>query len=71
MTEELRLWSIGDSGDVEPLKPLQQMPTELELEELLVRHPEMLEPGLKLVGRQTPTPTPPSPGAAIAGSDRA
>ena len=31
MTEELRLWSIGESGDVEPLKPLQQMPTELEL----------------------------------------
>ena len=55
MTEELRLWSIGESGDVEPLKPLQQMPTELELEELLVRNPEMLEPGLKLVGRQTPT----------------
>lgn len=55
MTEELRLWSIGESGGVEPLKPLQQMPTELELEELLVRHPEMLEPGLKLVGRQTPT----------------
>ena len=55
MTEELRLWSVGDSGDVEPLKPLQQMSTELELEELLVRHPEMLEPGLKLVGRQTRT----------------
>ena len=55
MTEELRLWSIGESGDVEPLKPLQQMPTELELEELLVRHPDMLEPRLKLVGRQTPT----------------
>ena len=55
MIEELRLWSIGDSGEVEPLKPVQQMPTELELEELLVRHPEMLEPGLKLVGRQTPT----------------
>ena len=55
MTEELRLWSVGATGDVEPLKPLQQMPTELEFEELLVRHPEMLEPGLKLVGRQTPT----------------
>lgn len=55
MTEELRLWSIGNSGDVELLKPLREMPTELELEELLVRNPEMLEPGLRLVGRQTPT----------------
>ncbi len=55
MTEELRLWSIGDSGDIESLKPLPQMPTELEFEELLVGNPEMLEPGLKLVGRQTPT----------------
>ena len=55
MTEELLLWSVGDSGDVESLKPLPQMPTELEFEELLVGNPEMLEPGLKLVGRQTPT----------------
>lgn len=55
MTEELRIWSIGDSGDIESLKPLPQMPTELEFEELLVGNPEMLEPGLKLVGRQTPT----------------
>ena len=31
MTEELRLWSIGDSGAVEPLAPLEQMPTEMEL----------------------------------------
>ena len=56
MTEELRLWSIADSGDVEALNPLPQMPTELEFEELLVGNPEMLGPGLKLVGRQTPTP---------------
>lgn len=55
MTEELRIWSIGDKGDIESLKPLPQMPTELEFEELLVGNPEMLEPGLKLVGRQTPT----------------
>ena len=55
MTEELRLWSVSDSGDVEPLSPLQQMPSEMALEELLVKNPEMLGSGLKLVGRQTPT----------------
>ncbi|MDE0455750.1 MAG: endonuclease NucS [Chromatiales bacterium] len=55
MTEELRLWSVGESGEVEPLSPLQQMPTEMALEELLVRNPEMLGSGLKLVGRQTRT----------------
>ena len=55
MTEELRLWSVGESGEVEPLSPIQQMPTELELEKLLVQNPEMLGPGLKLVGRQTQT----------------
>ena len=55
MTEELRLWSVGESGEAKPLAPLQQMPTELALEELLVRNPEMLGSHLKLVGRQTPT----------------
>ena len=55
MTEELRLWSVGESGEVEPLSPLQQMPTEMALEELLARNPEMLGSGLKLVGRQTRT----------------
>ena len=55
MTEELRLWSVGDSGEVESLSPLQQMPTEMALEELLVQNPEMLGSGLKLVGRQTRT----------------
>ena len=42
---------------MEPLSPIQQMSTELEFEELLVANPDMLEPGLKLVGRQTPTQT--------------
>ena len=55
MTEELRLWSIGESGDVEPLPPLQQMPTEMALEEWLVGNPERLGSGIKLVGRQTRT----------------
>ena len=57
MTEELRIWSVAESGEVEPLSPLQQMPTELAFEELLVRNPEMLGSGLKLVGRQTRTQT--------------
>lgn len=57
MAEELRLWRVDKAGVVEPLPPIEKMPTELELEDLLVRHPEMLEPGLKLVGRQTPTET--------------
>ena len=57
MTEELCIWAVDGSGTVEPLSPLKQMPTELRLEELIVRNPEMLEPGLRLVGRQTRTQT--------------
>ena len=55
MTEELRLWSVSQSGNAELLAQLQQMPTELAFEELLVRNPEMLGSHLELIGRQTPT----------------
>ena len=57
MTEELRIWSVGNGRKAEPLSPLKQVPTELEFEELLVANPEMLESGLRLIGRQTPTQT--------------
>ena len=57
MTEELRLWSVGQSGDVKLSDQLSQMPTELEFEELLVQNPEMLGTRLEIVGRQTPTQT--------------
>lgn len=57
MNEELRLWTVGKSGEVERLPPVTEMPTELALEDLLVRNPEMLEADLQLVGRQTPTET--------------
>ena len=57
MTEELRLWSVGESWKVEPLSPLQRMPAALAFEELFVRNRQMREPGLKLVGRQTLTQT--------------
>lgn len=39
------------------MSPLQRMPTEMEFEELFVRNRPTLEPGLKLVGRQTQTQT--------------
>ena len=55
MTEELRLWTFGESGKAESLEVIQEMPTELEFEDLLVRNPDMLEAGLELVGRQTRT----------------
>lgn len=57
MTEELRMWSVGDGRKAVRLSPLKQIPTELEFEELLVANPEMLESGLRLIGRQTPTQT--------------
>lgn len=54
MIPELKLWSVEGSGGPEPVSQLSQMSTEWEFENLLVTHPEMLEPGLELVGRQTP-----------------
>ena len=54
MTPELKLWSVKGSGGPEPVSQLSQMSTEWEFENLLVANPEMLEPGLVLVGRQTP-----------------
>ena len=54
MIPELKLWSINGTGGVEPVSQLAKMATELEFENLLVANPDMLEPGLQLVGRQTP-----------------
>ena len=54
MIPELKLWSVGGSSQAEPIPPHPQMPSELEFEEILVSNPGMLEPGLQLVGRQTP-----------------
>ena len=57
MSEELRIWQVSGAGEVESLSPFSQMPSEWEFEELLVGNPEMLESGLRLVGRQTRTQT--------------
>ena len=56
MTDEIRIWAIdGSSNDAEPVSPTDRMEREHLLEEVLVKNPDMLMPGLKLVGRQTPT----------------
>ena len=56
MTDEIRIWAIdGASKAVEPVQPTKWTETEGSLEGVLVRNPDMLMPGLKLVGRQTPT----------------
>ena len=54
MNSELKLWSVDGSSGAEPVPQLSQMSTESEFESILVANPEMLEPGLELVGRQTP-----------------
>ena len=56
MTDEIRIWAIdGASKAVEQVQPTEWKETEGSLEDALVKNPDMLMPGLKLVGRQTPT----------------
>ncbi|MYH48314.1 MAG: DUF91 domain-containing protein [Gammaproteobacteria bacterium] len=53
--DELRIWALGEERDVEAVPSVAGVNLEDILEETLVRRPEMLEAGLHLVGRQTPT----------------
>ena len=53
--DEVKIWSVDGSSNVEPLAKKGQTDTEELLEETLVKNPGMLLPGLRLVGRQTPT----------------
>lgn len=55
MTEELKMWTVGNGGEAAPVKQVRHIETENLLEKTLVKNPDMLIPGLKLVGRQTPT----------------
>ncbi len=55
MKYDIRIWEIDDpSKAAEPVESTNRMETELLLEEVLVRNPDLLMPGLTLVGRQTP-----------------
>jgi len=53
--DELKLWAIEDASSVVELEPQRQMEAESLLEDTLVANPDLLMPGLKLIGRQTPT----------------
>ncbi len=53
--DEVKIWSVDGDSNVEPLASKGQTDTESLLEDTLVKNPDMLIPGLKLVGRQTPT----------------
>ena len=56
MTEEVKIWAIDRSSKtVEPIQATAWSETEGSLENVLVTNPDMLMPGLTLVGRQMPT----------------
>lgn len=52
--EEINLWKTGAEQKLAPLESVAQLETELQLEEILVAHPDLLDGGIELVGRQTP-----------------
>ena len=53
--DEVKIWALNGDSTVMPLASKGQTDTESLLEETLVRNPDLLIPGLRLVGRQTPT----------------
>ena len=56
--KRIQLWSVGKDGEtvsVVPLDEITNTETEQLVEDIVVAAPELLEPGLKLIGRQVPT----------------
>ncbi len=53
--DEVKIWALDVDSNVTPLASKDRTDTESLLEETLVRNPDLLIPGLRLVGRQTPT----------------
>ena len=54
-SDEIQIWAMEGSGGATPLPLAHQMESERLLEDTLINNPEMLMPGLTLVGRQTRT----------------
>ena len=56
--KRIQLWLVskdGTAGSAVPVDEVVNTETEQLLEDMLVASPELLEPGLKLIGRQVPT----------------
>jgi hypothetical protein len=67
--EEVRIWAVNGTSDVVPLEARDRVDTESLLEETLVNNPQLLLPGLRLVGQADPNGGRP-PGLARGGSRR-
>ena len=56
MTDDFGIWEVDEATkDSKRLEEAERTGTEAVLEDILVRKPAMLMPGLELVGRQLPT----------------
>ena len=55
MADAIKIWAIGGPSGAIEVASKSQTETEQWLEDTLVKNPNMLMPGLSLVGRQTPT----------------
>ena len=56
MTDDFGLWEVNEATkESKRLDEAERTGMEALLEDILVRNPAMLMPGLELVGRQTPT----------------
>ena len=56
--KRIQLWLVSKDGaavSAVPVDEVQNTETEQLLEDILVASPELVEPGLKLIGRQVPT----------------
>ena len=56
--KRIQLWSVEDDGEAKSAVPVDEIAnteTEQLVEDIVVASPELLEPGLKLIGRQVPT----------------
>ena len=53
--DEVKIWAVEDAANVTLLASKGQTESELLLEEVLVKNPDLLIPGLMIVGRQMPT----------------
>ena len=53
--DEVKIWSIEDNSEATALEPKAEMDAEKSFEDMLVKNPSLLMPGLTLVGRQMET----------------